>query len=88
MRSFFGENFIGKQIDGKNITLEVADLVAEMGRYTYHPTRLLKSNIFGNYYWDRFPFLMNSYEKDLKFRIMRLVQEITNYVEEKMQNYV
>lgn len=61
MRIFFGKNMVDEKIDGRNICIEVAEVIGDVGRASLNLKKIFKYNFFSKKYWN-YKFLRSKEE--------------------------
>ena len=86
VRVFFGKNFSTRQLNGRNISLELADIMINVGEYNFSAVKIFKTNVFGENYYDH-DYLLSDYEKALKKRVVALRNITIDVIKERMAQY-
>jgi len=72
VRTFFGKNFSNKQVNGKNISLELANVFLALGDHSFSLEKIVKSNFVTLHYWNNELF-WSAKERDLIKRARAIV---------------
>ena len=70
--------------DGRLMSEELAEIVFILGNMTFNPTKFIKGSIFGPLYWKKYPFLMDSEQKEMQKRFKNFKVMILEILEKRL----